>query len=326
MTQHCLQARLTLNLFRLLLAFCGPATLTLQLPKFAHFMGQTRGDQEAESTPSENFLCLSPLACLLPGPWENCRQIVWRGNYQKTVLTFGGGGAVCKKDFGFHFTLRSWQFLGELPFRLSFLALIVGIDAAAIMQCLLQPPHTRGLSIANVTFMLPSVWCVIITGSLPSLLRRQMRLAWKGEEKCTFSNLTRALISGVVLEWTQVLHHEQRGLLGALPAFLTCGRFLGAWHQIQRQGEVAELGARDRQCSYETGTIMCSKRDREERADGWKSCSFGLVSLYITSDELLWHYDFIFITCQVGIINSAWPTSVTLNPQLLIKPLLYSRC
>lgn len=63
------------------------------------------------------------------------------------------------------------------------------------------------------------------------------------------SNLTRELISGAVLEWTQALYLEQRGLLGALPAFLTCGGLLGAWDQIQRQGEVAELGARDRPCS-----------------------------------------------------------------------------
>ena len=36
---------------------------------------------------------------------------------RETVLTFGGGGAVFRRDFGFCFTLRLWQFLGELPFH-----------------------------------------------------------------------------------------------------------------------------------------------------------------------------------------------------------------
>ena len=52
---------------------------------------------------------------------------------REKVLTFGGGGAVFRRDFGFCFTLRLWQFLGELLFHPCSLALIVGIDATAVI-------------------------------------------------------------------------------------------------------------------------------------------------------------------------------------------------
>lgn len=151
--------------------------------------------QEAEQSLRE--LPAVSVSTYLSAPWSlgpgKTGKIVWQETLQKKVLAFGGG-AVSKRDFGFRFTLSLWQFLGELPFCLGFWTLIVGIDAAAITQCLLQPPHIGGLSIAKCHFHAPQ--CMVcnynwfatpfVKGEVAFSLKRRLEMHFPYPYKGTY--------------------------------------------------------------------------------------------------------------------------------------------
>ena len=167
-----------------------------------------------------------------------------------------------------------------------------------------------------------------------------MLLAWKGEEKCVFSNLMKSTHFRRDPGWrersmTWAFHHKLLSQVSPRkhrtplpcphpPRLQWASVTLRSNSRAERDEPTGDQS--DDQWSNERGIIMLQKRDLKETAmDGPAVTWLGSLSSCVALGKSLWLADYTFLIHQMGIINLACSTSVESNPKTMIYwVLLYS--